>query len=372
MDKVKGLYLRGNIWWMRFEIKGVRIHRSTKETSLVRAQAILIALKDKMQGSKNNAPKCFESYDTRPIPNGGKLQLYEKQCLKKLMGLREAIDLTKTEKLRQTKNWNIAKYCLEVIYGILGNISLDTIDRKTFRHLKHQLQRRGLANITINKYFSFLNIVMTYVYDEYDVDCPMRIIGVRLKARSRRIRVFSAREEMSIRAWLENHKIGKHYAGWKNRDLVEIFDVLMATGMRRGELFSFRVELVRENAIILDDHKTMDSNGERSVPLNKTAKTIIMDRISRYQLNPGDRVFAYSKNAFSRLWKRMREELGYAHDTEFVVHATRHTFASRLAEKGASIYEVSKVLGHTTVATTERYAHLFNHHLVKTVCLLDD
>jgi site-specific recombinase XerD len=40
------------------------------------------------------------------------------------------------------------------------------------------------------------------------------------------------------------------------------------------------------------------------------------------------------------------------------VHDLRHSFASFLINAGRSIYEVQKILGHTQIRTTQRYAHL--------------
>ena len=37
--------------------------------------------------------------------------------------------------------------------------------------------------------------------------------------------------------------------------------------------------------------------------------------------------------------------------------AIRHTFATRLIQKGVDLYKLSKLLGHSSVTVTERYAH---------------
>jgi len=53
------------------------------------------------------------------------------------------------------------------------------------------------------------------------------------------------------------------------------------------------------------------------------------------------------------------------------IHDLRHSFASTLADNGARLYEVQKLLGHSRSATTERYAHLANHRLQQAVSLID-
>jgi site-specific recombinase XerC len=48
-------------------------------------------------------------------------------------------------------------------------------------------------------------------------------------------------------------------------------------------------------------------------------------------------------------------------------HDLRHTFASRLVMSGVDVYRVKQLLGHGSVVTTERYAHLSARHLAAAV-----
>jgi len=41
-----------------------------------------------------------------------------------------------------------------------------------------------------------------------------------------------------------------------------------------------------------------------------------------------------------------------------VIHTLRHTFASWLVQRGTPLYTVSKLMGHSSIKMTERYAHL--------------
>lgn len=44
-------------------------------------------------------------------------------------------------------------------------------------------------------------------------------------------------------------------------------------------------------------------------------------------------------------------------------HSLRHTAAAWMVQAGVSLYEVQKVLGHSTPVMTQRYAHLAPEHL---------
>jgi len=49
--------------------------------------------------------------------------------------------------------------------------------------------------------------------------------------------------------------------------------------------------------------------------------------------------------------------------TEVRIHDLRHSFASALVNCGVPIYDVQHLLGHSSVKTTQRYAHLDNRKL---------
>ena len=60
-------------------------------------------------------------------------------------------------------------------------------------------------------------------------------------------------------------------------------------------------------------------------------------------------------------WDTARKQAGLA---DVRIHDLRHSFASFLVNAGRSLYEVQKILGHTQVKTTQRYAHLSQDTLI--------
>ena len=60
-------------------------------------------------------------------------------------------------------------------------------------------------------------------------------------------------------------------------------------------------------------------------------------------------------------WDTARTSAGLE---EVRIHDLRHSFASFLVNAGRSLYEVQKLLGHTQIKTTQRYAHLSQQTLL--------
>lgn len=74
---------------------------------------------------------------------------------------------------------------------------------------------------------------------------------------------------------------------------------------------------------------------------------------------PGD---AHGKpvQEIKRFWHDVRKKAELA---DIRIHDLRHTFASLLVSGGMSLPMIGKLLGHTQVQTTQRYAHLFDDPL---------
>ncbi|RKY60456.1 MAG: hypothetical protein DRP95_04265, partial [Candidatus Latescibacterota bacterium] len=80
----------------------------------------------------------------------------------------------------------------------------------------------------------------------------------------------------------------------------------------------------------------------------------------------GERVFPRQVEGAFR-W--VREKAGLP---DVRIHDLRHTFASRLVDKGVMVEVVRKLLGHSSIVTTVRYIHLMQSHLVQAVQKLEE
>ena len=131
--------------------------------------------------------------------------------------------------------------------------------------------------------------------------------------------------------------------------------LLLLTGCRKGEILNLRWDQVDLEAgeLRLPDTKT----GARMVPLTPTAIDVLagIDRVPRSSW-----VFTGAKpdrrlSQLTTYWHRVRAWAGVE---DVRIHDLRHSFASRALALGESLTMIGRLLGHTDVGSTARYAHL--------------
>ena len=131
--------------------------------------------------------------------------------------------------------------------------------------------------------------------------------------------------------------------------------LLMLTGCRCGEILDLRWEDVHPEAgeLRLRDSKT----GPRAVPLSPAAARVLAE-LPRVAGNPWVIVGRKPGGRLSQItyhWHRVRARAGLE---DVRVHDLRHSFASRALALGESLAMIGRLLGHSKIQTTARYAHL--------------
>ena len=143
--------------------------------------------------------------------------------------------------------------------------------------------------------------------------------------------------------------------GSETLSAVTAIRLLMLTGCRLGEVQTLRWENVDLEAgeLRLPDSKT----GARMVPLSRAAAGVLA-ALPRDPDNPwviaGRKPGAHLTD-LQHPWRRIRARAGL---DDVRIHDLRHSFASRALALGESLPMIGKLLGHTQVQTTARYAHL--------------
>ncbi len=132
---------------------------------------------------------------------------------------------------------------------------------------------------------------------------------------------------------------------------------LFLTGARRGEVLQARWDqLDLSSAVWVKPSAHTKQNKLHRVPISDGAVEILHRARS---LTNGDYVFPGRTGEalveIKKLFAAVRLEAGI---DDFRIHDIRHSYASFLVSDGVSLPVIGKLLGHTQVNTTSRYAHL--------------
>jgi len=148
-----------------------------------------------------------------------------------------------------------------------------------------------------------------------------------------------------------------------------VLELLYGSGLRVGEVATLtldRVDVRRGRVLVLGK-----GSKEREVPISEYAADALLDyvRHGRLQMaSEGSRQLFFNRRrkAFSeRDIRSMVERYGATllPGRRVTPHTLRHSFATHLLEGGADIRAVQELLGHASVATTQRYTHVSRRRL---------
>lgn len=117
----------------------------------------------------------------------------------------------------------------------------------------------------------------------------------------------------------------------------------LLTGARRGEIFKIRAEHIGAETITLPASHTK-TNRMRVIPIIPALRPWL----KHFPLE-------ITVDGVKSAWRRARVTAGMGHVN---FHDLRHSCASIMLGLGVDLYTISKILGHSTIQTTQRYSHL--------------
>lgn len=328
-----------DFWWIEFQYRGKRFRRSSETTSKRKAEEYERKWREELRATVLMGKIPETSWGA-------------------------AIDRYLTSVVLPRGNASAAKrdsYVLAALKVAFGPDTLiSMISAPAIAEYRDKLLSAGKAPATANRYLAVIKAILRRAHLEWG--CLATVPQFKLlKLNNERYRWITEVEEELLLQHCPNH-------------LRNLCVFLLDTGARLSEATMLTwndVDLHRQPRAIVKFMETKTGK-PRSVPLTKRSKEMLEalrdsapENESRVFLYRNQRRPPYPSSATDNNATPFKDPHGAwytatakAQLKDLNLHDLRHTFASRLVSRGVPILTVSKLLGHSKIQMTMRYAHL--------------
>ncbi|MCG7967534.1 MAG: site-specific integrase [Candidatus Thiodiazotropha taylori] len=330
--------LRNGKWYSDFRLSnGKRIRKSLHVRTRDEALTAAVKLKDSLTAEQQRI--------------GNKIPYTLRDAFDR--GIREHWNTSKSIRAVRVNSDNICEY-----FG--DDRQLASISEEHIREwVNHQIED-GSTPATINRKLSLLSklfkLSMHWGKDGKVVVDRVPYMPRQREERNRRHRIVTNGELSRVLQALRDSSRPSH------RETVDLFPVLLDLGCRLSEALNLTSEDIDwdSGTVIFWETK----NGKpRRVPMTS--------RVRETFRGVSGRIFNFDHHRADHAWAYARETIGLKGDKRFVIHALRHTCATRLLNNGANLEQVQAWLGHADITTTQIYAHYDTRRLEGLQSLLE-
>jgi site-specific recombinase XerD len=231
------------------------------------------------------------------------------------------------------------------------------LEKASYQHIQRYIEalmQKRLAPVTINCHLASIRAFYNYLYDEEQL-----LITNPVKKRC------GVRVPHPLPRYLKEEEVQRLFDVIKGPRDLAIFKLMLRCGMRVQEVADLTLD-----AIDLAGNKILIRNGkgkkDRMVYISKDARAALTRYIKVRSSNRCRQVFLVEKGIFKGkaisvrgIQKRMEY---YARKARVKVscHHLRHTMVTQMLNADARVATIQDLLGHSLVATTQRYCKISN------------
>lgn len=233
------------------------------------------------------------------------------------------------------------------IQKALGDIKINQITKRQVQTFHDNLRSQGLANGTCNRYLQLIKSSINVGINVMEViDIKNPAVGIPLFPEEGRERYLNEEELARLLPVLIED----------GGQIAKITRFLLATGLRLSECLHCEWEHIDiKNRVMVIPSTRSKSKKVASIPLNDAAIQVLSncDREINYPFANLKTKAPYVsiKKGFLKLMQKAGIE-------GVTAHTCRHSFASLALQNGSSLSSISRLLNHSDISVTQKYAHL--------------
>ena len=280
--------------------------------------------------------------------------------------LEEFLDYLKIEKNRSENTLRSYQTDLELLLEFLTNKGVSDWNESTSDLIKEwiiDLKRKQISNTTIARRISSVKVFFGFLIKRNLIETNLTLKLISPKLNKVLPNVLGQKQAEQLLTQAANVEIEEEVVEVRIRDYA-ILEVLYSTGIRVSELVGLNLEDINFSNLTL---KVLGKGRkERVVPFGIPAR----DAIDKYLDESRNKFNSKNINALflgqrgNRLnVRQVRRILNKAmaqieNGKEISPHDLRHSAATHMLEAGADLRIVQELLGHSSLATTQKYTHV--------------
>jgi integrase/recombinase XerD len=244
-----------------------------------------------------------------------------------------------------------------------GDVNLSSMTKQTAQKFFSIIHSRAKRASTL--YYRTLKAAFNRAVEwEYVQENPFKYI--KLPRTIKKIPLFIDEEELNLILKSTEHP-----------DLKDLFALAFYSGLRLSEILNLKWEHVdfQEKMLYVRNQKefTLKGKKDRVVPISSKLLKLLEKRSDSFPDKDRRYIFEkclgvkYNADYISKKFKKSTIAAGLNSDIHF--HTLRHSFASNLVQRGASLYVVKELMGHSDISTTQVYSHLNTESLISAIRL---
>lgn len=235
---------------------------------------------------------------------------------------------------------------LKAVCAALGNPAAENFSADTFSMYRTARIESGISLNTANREHAYMRGVFSKLIE----------LGIWKKEHPlKNLKQFKIQErEMSYLRLEQIQELLDSLAASSNVHVLLIARICLATGGRWDEVESLRMNQLQAKRVQFAETK---SKKVRAIPIEAKMEKEIIAHHKLY--GQGERIFSSAASAFRSAIERTSIKRVQGQLT----HVLRHTFASHFMIGNGNILNLQRILGHSDLKMTLRYAHLAPDHL---------
>jgi len=245
-----------------------------------------------------------------------------------------------------------------------GLKKLTELELNTFRLWLANQKEKGSSNSTISRRSSTARVFSTWAFQKGLIDSDPAIRLISPKVNKTLPKVLGQKQATALMQTAANLEDEENSMALRMRDHA-ILEVLYSSGIRVGELTGLDIKDLDFSRCTM--RVIGKGNKERVVPFGQPAKEALRSYLDKSRpefINEksGDALFVGSrgKRLDTRQVRRIVTSaiLRVEGAPDISPHDLRHSAATHMLEGGADLRIVQELLGHSSLATTQKYTHV--------------